>query len=152
MDIITELRNLRNQAGCAPHEEADAYIQAAKNFTDFTQTYEDMVKKLVKLKNINYLQENQEAEEWYHTALIVNIKVGIKGIKVVDKKEQLSKLENKLEKEQQFMQNLRRILSNPWFANKATPEIVAQKQKKLDEIKDICTKLEYEISKLKMSK
>lgn len=42
------------------------------------------------------------------------------------------------------------MLANPSFASNASPHIIEEKQKKLDEVKQKITKIKLDIAKLKM--
>ena len=150
MDIITELRNLRNQAGCQHHEKANCYIKSSKNFIEFATHYEKLIKNLVSMENVTYLLDHQEPESDYFSSVIINISVGVKGIKTIDKPTQILNLTKQLEQEQQYLQSMRSILANPGFRAKAPADVIAEKEAKINAVKDTITQLEYEINKLKM--
>lgn len=70
----------------------------------------------------------------------------------VNKKVQLQDLEKKLAEEQQFLQGMRTILSAPGFSQRAPANVVAEKQAKMEEVKERIAKLEFEIGKIKAGK
>ncbi len=150
MDMITERRNLRSQQKVKPHENADILLQANVSFNNFVKSYENLVKDLVKTENIGYLREDDEMPEDYQTAMVIDMKIGLKSIVVIDKKTQLASLEKQLADEESFMQSLRNMLSNASFSTSAPANVVAEKQQKLDEVKQKIMKLKLDIAKLKM--
>lgn len=149
MDMITEWRNLRAQQKVKPHEKADTALQANVSFVNFVKSYEDLVKDLVKTDNIIYLKEDEEMPEGYQTAMVIDMKVGLKSIIVIDKKTQLAQLEKQLTDEESYMQSLRNMIANPSFSSSAPVHVLAEKQQKLDEVKQKITKLKLDIAKLK---
>ena len=78
MDMITEWRNLRAQQKVKPHEKADISIQANVSFNNFVKSYENLVKDLVKTENIEYLREDDAMSEDYQTAMVIDMKIGLK--------------------------------------------------------------------------
>lgn len=150
MDMITEWRNLRAQQKVKPHENADIAIQATVSFNNFVKSYEDLVKDLVKTENIIYLGEEEAMPEDYQTAMVIDMKIGLKSIQVLDKKTMLAQLEKQLSDEESYMQSLRNMIANPSFTSSAPSHVMEEKQKKLDEVKQKITKLKLEIAKLKV--
>lgn len=80
MDMITEWRNLRAQQKVKPHENVDIMLQANVSFNNFVKSYENLVKDLVKTENIQYLREEDEMPADYQTAMVIDMKIGLKSI------------------------------------------------------------------------
>lgn len=150
MDMITEWRNLRSQQKVKPHETVDVAIQANVSFNNFVKSYENLVKDLVKTENIVYLREEEEMAAEYQSAMVIDMKIGLKALIVMDKKTQLANVEKQLIDEEHYMQGLRNMLTNPSFSSSAPSHVIEEKQKKLDEVKQKITMLKLEIAKLKM--
>ncbi len=150
MDMITEWRNLRAQQKVKPHELADIALQSNVSFNNFVKSYESLVKDLVKTENIEYLREDDEMAAEYCTAMVIDMKIGLRAIQVIDKKSQLASFEKQLIDEESYMQGLRNMLANPSFSTSAPAAVIEEKQKKLDEVKQKITKLKLDIAKLKM--
>lgn len=150
MDMITEWRNLRSQQKVKPHENADIILQANVSFNNFVKSYENLVKDLVKTEHIEYLREDDEMPAEYQSAMVIDMKIGLKALVVIDKKTQLANLEKQLIDEEHYMQGLRNMLTNPSFSSSAPANVVEEKQKKLDEVKQKITMMKLEIAKLKM--
>lgn len=120
------------------------------SFNNFVKGYEQLVKDLVSANEILYNRENEEIPAEYVTQLVVDMKIGLKAQREINKRELLTQLEKQLIAEEQFMQSLRAMLSNASFSSNASPLIIAEKQKKMDEVKIKIAKLKLEIAKLKM--
>ena len=96
MDMITERRNLRAQQKVKPHEFSDIALQANVSFINFVKSYENLVKDLVKSENITYLKEEDEMTEDFQSMMVIDMKIGLKAIHIIDKKTQLANLEKQL--------------------------------------------------------
>lgn len=150
MDMITGWRNLRAAQQVKPHEKAHIAIQSNVSFNNFVKDYEDLVKDLVGAESVEYHREEQDIPEDYVTQLVVDMKIGLKAHREINKKDLLIQYEKQLNEEEHFMQSLRTMLGNPSFASHAAPHIIEEKQKKLDEVKQKIAKLKLDIAKLKM--
>ncbi len=149
MDVVTQLRNLKNQVTDKGHHEVDAFVQWASDITSYLQEHEWLIKSLVGIKEITYLREWQEVPDGYQTGLVINVTLGVKWVQVVEKGQVLKDLQKQLSDEQTFLQNLRNTLMKPWFKDNAPAAVVEAKEKKMDEVKQKIEWLEHEIKRLK---
>lgn len=151
MDMISQWRKLKRKVTNKPHEQVDIFVQANKDIQELVGEHFSLIQDIVKVKEVHYLDASETAEWDREVAMIMDIKVWLKWIKEVNKKELLIELEKQLSQEQQFLQNLRTILTGD-FASKAPPKVVEQKKLKLDEMKAKVANIEGEIRRLKMEK
>jgi len=70
----------------------------------------------------------------------------------VDWKQKLEVLEKQIEEEEAFLQRMRSTLANDDFAKKAPPEVIEEKKKKMQEVKQKIMQIQLEIQKIKMQK
>ncbi len=150
MNSISELRNLRSKSDTKPHEKAEIIIQANTETTKFFQKYTDLIATIVNASSVLFMLEDEEIPADFDVQVIVNIKVGLKGVKIIDNKTKLAQLEKQLQDEQMFLQDLRMIISNSSFLSNAPKDLVETKKKKMEEVKQKIDKISLEISKLKM--
>lgn len=150
MDMITGWRNLRASQGVKPHEKAHIIVQSNVSYNNFVKNYEDLVRDLVGGESVTYIREDDAMPEDYVTQLVVDMKIGLKAHREINKKEMLAQLEKQLIEEERFMQGLRTMLGNSSFAGSAPATVVAEKQKKLDEVKAKIASIKLDIAKLKM--
>ncbi len=150
MDMITGWRNLRSAQQVKPHEKAHIAIQSNVSFNNFVKDYEDLVKDLVWAESVEYHREDQDIPEDYVTQLVVDMKIGLKAHREINKKDILAQSEKQLIEEENFMQSLRTMLGNSSFASQASSNIIEEKQKKLNEVKQKIASLKLDIAKLKM--
>ncbi len=149
MDIITTYRTLRTKVTDKSHEKVNVFLQAGTDMIDYIQQSEVLVKKLVGIDTIEYVNEGADLPTEYVTDVIVNITLGVQGIQTVSKAEQIATLEAQLVEEEQFVQTLRKTLSNASFVNNAPEAVVATKKQKMDEVKARIEKIEMELRRLK---
>lgn len=74
----------------------------------------------------------------------------MKGIKVMDKRQRLMQMEQELQEEMIFLQDLRNLMANSGFLSSAPAALVEQKKAKMDSVKQKIQQLEVEIGKLKI--
>lgn len=139
IDLITELRNIKSTNN---QSDLTINIDWESEKIEFVKSAQELITRLTGIKSISY----EKSENF--NSIIDWIKISL-TTSTVSKAKQIQSLQSQIEKEKEFLQQLRNIITNPWFLEKATPEIVAQKQAKLDEVKSKISNLELEISKLK---
>ncbi len=149
MDMISQWRKIKRNVTNKPHESVDIYVQWSNDIHAMVKEHFGLVQDIIKVKEIHYLELNAELEWDRESGMVMDIKVWLKGIKEINKKEKLQALEQELAQEQQFLQRLRGMLSGD-FASRAPADVVEEKKKKLEEMKNKVASLEAEIRKLKM--
>lgn len=152
MDMISQRRMLRQKATEKPHEKVVLLVQANKQIQELVQEHSTLIQHIVHGQEILYKDEFADVDDAFHTALIMDIKIGVKGVRTVDKKQKLEDLEKQIVDEEQFLQRTRMMLTNDDFTKKAPPEVIEEKKQKMQEVKQRITQLQVEIQKLKMLK
>ena len=148
MDIVSEFRDLRNKLWLKPHEHADIIIKSNFNFLDFVKKYKKLLSKLINADEVVFIH-NWEIDDSYNISVVLDTTIWLKWKKQLSLKDQLKLLEDELEKERQFANNLRVMLSNQDFLSKAPENVIKQKQDKLKEVEEKILKLEVEIRRIK---
>jgi valyl-tRNA synthetase len=145
VDIIIWLRTIRSINNVKPHLATDVYIENFENSK--IKKYEDIIKRIV---NINTFLENDKKNNII-VEVIWNIKIWVViPEQELDYHEKVKELEKQLEAEQQFLQSIRKLLSSDWFRQKASEQIIKQKEDKKEEIEWKILKIKEEISKMKL--
>ncbi len=151
MDIVSEIRNLKNSFDIKNHEKVFAVIQSNTSLSEFLNSYDDLLKNLLNAEEIKYILEKDDISQEYNTSIIADIKVWIKTMKQQSRKEKLEELERDLKQQEQYLQTLRSVMSAPWFMEKAPQHIIDERTTKMEEVKIRITKLQHEINKIKMN-
>lgn len=149
MESISIMRHLRTTVWSKPHEQVEIFLQSGSEFHIFVQQYTSLITYLTKASSIQYFLHGETAPEWFSTSIIADIVIGIKWVVIIDKKMKIIEFERKLSEEQQYLQNIRSSLSNPWFLSQAPASLIESKKQKAEEIKKNITLIELELHKLK---
>lgn len=152
IDLIGEFRNLRQNSWLKPHEKCEVYIQSNNRFLDFAKWYETLLKTLVNTHWVSYVNDDKEFWSDFVSSVIIDVKIWIRWEKTINWEDKIKQLQNQLESEKQFLQNIRNLLASPWFMDKAPENVVEEKTKKMEEVKLKILKIETEINKIKMER
>ena len=148
-DVVTEFRNLRQQAEIKPHEKVAVFVSANTKLLSMLQTYCDFLLSAIGASDMVTVPTSIVFDDaGYQTAVIYDIKIGIKSDRPIDRKAQTIKLESQLISEQAFLQDQQAMLSNQSFVSKAPAHVLAAKQLKVQEIKDHIALLMVEIDRI----
>lgn len=150
MDMISQRRNLRTQATDKPHEKVILYVQGNLQVQELVQEHASLIEHIVNVESIEYVDARDEMPAEVITALILDITIGVKWIKELNRKERLQELEKMIKEEEAFLQRLRSMLASSSFTLNAPPEVVDEKKTKMQEVKQKITQLTLEVNKLKM--
>ncbi len=147
--IIHCIRTIRAEMQIPPQTQTEIYLLSEDNEAlRFARNHEDIIKTLVAVKSVNYGTETTYLEKlnaFFSTAVIKNIKILIPLPEEMKQKEKqrLTRLQEKLLKQQQNIQNR---LNNKEFCLKAPPKLVSETEQQLSEIQgqleEVQTKLQ----------
>jgi valyl-tRNA synthetase len=152
MSLISECRNLRNQAAVPNHEKVTIVVTVNHDFAQLIQQYETLVCGLIRADWIIY----QPTMEWGEldpvlSAMLYDMKVGIKTqAPQLNWKDHLVRLQAELADEERFIADLRRSLSNPEFVERAPAHIIETKRQKLIDLTTKIEQMQIEIETIKM--
>lgn len=150
-DIISKISHLRTINCLKQHENIDIIIQANTDFIELIQIYENLLKKLLKIKNIEFIRPHQQIPNNYQTDSVVNIIIWFKLSDYCSDKSRLQILIDQVEEKQNYLQNIRSILSSI----KAIPlnkEEIDKKTKEMKKIKKEILDIECQINNLRVNK
>ncbi len=152
MSLISECRNLRNQAAVPNHEKVSIVVTVNHDFAQLIQQYEALVCGLIRADRIIY----QPTMEWSEldpvmSTMLYDMKVGIKTqAPQLNWKDHLARLQLELADEERFIADLRRSLSNPEFVERAPAHIIETKRTKLTDLTTKIEQMQIEIETIKM--
>ena len=151
MDMIAKWRTLKGQLQQKSHEKVTLFVQANKDILDLVETHASLIKDIIYVDELLYYSNGQEVPGTYHTDMLMDIKIGIKGEdnQTIDWKEILHGLEKQASEEEGFLQRMRTIISSAEFLDKAPPHVVEERKVKMQEVKQKINQLHAEIQKLK---
>jgi valyl-tRNA synthetase len=150
MDMIAQWRALRVQVTDKPHEKITLSLQSNIDIHTLVRNHETLVISILNVEKILYASEFDAIDPDFTTAVLMDITLGAKGIKTIDRKAVLKDFESQKAEEEQFLTRVRVTLSAPGFADNAPAHVVEEKKKKMNEVKAKIAKIDVEIQKIRM--
>ena len=141
INIITSVRNLRSELNISYKTSIDInFSNDNDNFLKFLFEYENELKRLLKLNNITYsINPNKIEGSAYLLVSKTTISIPLKNI--VNMELELKKLQQKMKKEQNILNDLELKLENVNFLKKAPENVVNQYKKQAIDIKSSLEKI-----------
>lgn len=150
MDMITQRRALRQEVTKQPHEEVTLLVQGNRDIHLLLEEHAPLVKKILHATDVLVLSEQEQLPHDFQIALLLDIKLWVRGIVTKDWKATIHDLEKEVLQEEQFLQRIRAQLSSNDFLWKAPPAVIEEKKQKMLEVKTKIVTLQHEIQRLKM--
>lgn len=149
-DIMDKIVEIREKNCLKQHESIDIFLQANTDFIELIEDYEELLKRLLKINDIEYLRPHQTIPNGYILDTVINITLWVKTKKFCSEKDIVSWLRSQLEEKEHHIQNLRSILSSSSVSE--NKEEKDKKEKEMKKLKKEVLELEYKINKIKMNK
>jgi len=149
MDIVSKLIVLKEHLWCKKHEGVHVLIQATPDFLDHVKAFENVVVKLLNVKEVLYVNAHEQMPDGFVVDFVIDINVWIKKFKEESKKEVLMWIKDQLEEKKQYLQYLRTLISSA-RANWQM-ELIDSKEWEMKVLKHEIEALEYEFSKGQLS-
>lgn len=133
-ETITSLRNLRQSFNIAPSVKVNIQIRAEKAEKPIFEAIEAYIKRLARVEEISYAQENSPAIPKSATAVVSASKIVVPLEDLIDLDAEVSRQTKKLDKLLAEKNALTGRLSNKNFVNNAPKQVIEETQAKVDEI------------------
>jgi len=147
-EFILGIRQIRGEMNISPGKLLPCFIQ---NLNSSDETYIknnlSMISTLAKLKNIQQLSENDSAPD-SATALAGEMKILIPLAGIVNKDQEILRLNKEIEKLIKHQQQLSGKLNNKKFISKAPKAVVEKEQSKLSSVEKALGDLELQLKKI----
>jgi valyl-tRNA synthetase len=149
MDVITSVRNIRGEMDISPGKQLPLIIQDGtardRKYLDSNRHY---LMTLAKAESISWLEKGTNAPE-SATALVGHMKVLIPLGLLVDKNQELERLEKEMEKIEKELSKAKTKLSNSDFVKRAPKNVVEQENQRVLQFETNLTKLRAQRAKVK---
>ena len=149
-DLITSIRNIRNEKGVGMSTPISLYITLNTTPLDiqhFIKKYTDYIKKFTNVQQIEIMKENIDSDCVIRVLPTITIGVPLKDL--LNYEDEFKKLNLQKEKLEKELIRSKNMLSNPAFIEKAPEEKIRiekekqlQYQKQLEEVNDNLKKIE----------
>ncbi len=128
LQIVSEVRNMRNSKGLSPKQSFDAIV-----FTASVEAYKPWEYIVGKLGNISSFTYNNNKPEKYLSALIGTDELFVPFAEQIDEEAEKKRVEEELKYLQGFLKSVDAKLSNEKFVANAKPDVIEkERQKKAD--------------------
>lgn len=140
--IMASARNLRAEMGLSPSVKCDITINcAADSDVEFIKASANYIKSLAKIESLEIKTGALAPAYKSVTAVVGSYQVYLKIEGLIDIEQEKAKLNKEIERTEGFMASINKKLSNEKFVNNASPEVVENERKKLEDSKQKLEKL-----------
>lgn len=158
-EMILGIRNIRGEMNISPGKMLPVLLQQTGSTVDLpsisrdrerVSKYDPLLKSLGKMASLDWLMPG-DTRPPAATALVGSLELLVPMADLIDKEAELTRLGKEIEKLQKEQEKIEVKLSNPSFVANAPKEVVAQEQKRAEELKIAIEKLKdrrLDISKL----
>lgn len=143
-ETITSLRNVRQSFNISPSVKVNIEIRAEKSEKPIFEAIEAYIKRLARVEEISYAEENAPAITKSATAVVSASKIIIPLADLIDLDAEVARQQKKLDKLLAEKNSLTGRLKNKNFVDNAPKQVIEETQAKVDEIsvqQDIIEKL-----------
>ena len=145
-EVITHIRALRDKANIGLNIKSNVRIDS-DHHAPLYQEHEDVIKRLARLEMLHIENRkpemNNESLSSYFEDTLVQLEAS-----AVDWKEEVEKLNKKLQKEESFLSKSQKKLQNEQFLSKAPDQVVADLREKVISKERLIDALHQQISEL----
>ncbi len=147
IEIVSGIRNIRGEAGLAPSVKMKATVKASGEKKKLIEEYEDYVKTLAVLESLN-VDSKAERKGSDSVAVASGMTVFV-SLPEELRKQEINRLEKKIEKIQGKAINANKKLSNREFVEKAPDEVVNRARKRAGRLSEELDKLRKSLKEKK---
>lgn len=133
-ETIKSLRNLRQGFNISMSVKFDIEIRADKAEEPIFKEIESYIKRLARVENISYADDNLPAPKKSATAVVWASKIVVPLENLIDFNEEIARQQKKLDKLLNEKKSLAGRINNPKFVANAPQELIAQTKERIDEI------------------
>ena len=147
-EFILGIRQIRGEMNISPGKPLTCFIQNLNTSDEaYIKNNLSIILTLAKLESIQQLSENDSAPE-SATALVGEMKILIPLAGIVDKEQEILRLNKEIDKLIKHQQQLSGKLNNKKFISKAPKEVVEKEQSKISSVEKALSDLELQLKKI----
>jgi len=147
-EFILGIRQIRGEMNISPGKPLPCFIQNLNTSDEsYIENNLSMISILAKLENVQQLSENDSAPE-SATALVGQMKILIPLAGIVDKDQEILRLNKEIDKLIKHQQQLSGKLNNKKFISKAPKAVVEKEQSKISSVEKALGDLELQLKKI----
>ncbi len=130
ISVIHSIRQIRGDYVISPNKKVDVIIVCNDELKTKLEDFEDLIKDLAKVSSIKYMTSNDKLKNTI-VNVINNLQVHVYMHDLIDKEQEIIKINKEIDKNQNNINILKNKLSNNEFISKAKLEIVQKEKDRL---------------------
>ena len=149
IESIKQIRNIRAQEDITSSKKVDCKIKISDHrFLNVFKDCEHYIKRLAYLDNINYLNENDVVDDNMLALHLDGIEIYLDLSQIVNKEEQMEKLNAQKDKYISELQRAQKMLENKNFVQKAPQNLILAEKEKVEKYSDLLEKVEQRLKQI----
>lgn len=149
--VIGAIRNLRQENDIKPNEKVNVYIKGITDKDAWTE-YIPLITKLNTALSVSLMENEDTLEDNVHIQVVETLTVGVQTHQEINWAEVETKLLKEIEQLSKHIENQDRMLNSGDFRSKAPANVVADREKSLQENRDKLVKLNEELENARKNK
>lgn len=147
--VIVEIRNIRANKNIHPSKKSEIILVPTKNIKELTPKLKELAPILLKLgfgSKITIKENNEGVGKNTINIITEGLEVYVSLEGLIDVKEEIERLSQEKAKMESEIARCEKMLSNPGFVNKAPKAKVEEEQQKLENYKEMLSKIEIKLA------
>ncbi len=149
--VIWATRNLRQNNDIKPNEKVNIFIKGITDKEAWTE-YIPLITKLSTALSITLMENNDTMEDNVHIQVVETLTIGVQTHQEINWTEVETKLLKEIDQLSKHIENQDRMLNSGDFRSKAPANVVADREKSLQENQDKLMKLNEELENVKRNR
>ncbi len=148
MEAIRQIRNIRTNNEIPNNKKLNSMVFIEENeLNDTFKSCEEFIKKLASIENIEYLTSIENVGSDNISIHLNNLDIYLDLSSVIDREEELKKLNDEKQKMISELNRAKGMLSNSSFVEKAPKNLIDKEKEKIEKYTELLQKIEDRISK-----
>ena len=146
--VVSALRNVRGEMGISPAKKMALMCQApVKEDHERLQRHKHFIQTLAKVEHIDFVTDYSTLPACA-TAVVDNMELHIPLAGVINKEQEITRLNKEMQKLRLEMEKCEKKLNNPNYVNKAPKDVVEKEKQRLNESQLTLEKLQTHYSRI----
>ena len=148
-EAIKSIRNYRAENDIPNSKKVNAFIALkSENYKKIIEDSKEYLLKMAYLENINYI-DNSNVNNEYASFNLNAFDIYIDFTAVVDKDEEIAKINSEIAKAKSELERAERMLSNEAFVSKAPAKLIEEEKAKKEKYEQMLSKLQEKLDSIK---
>lgn len=147
ISMISNIRNIRSERNILNSKKMDIIVMFKENSESIFNFSSDYIKKLASIENIEFITSSVDNLE---VITLKNFNVYIDVNSLIDKEEEIVKIESSLLEANNIIEKAKKMLENEAFVSKAPKKVIDVEKDKIIKYEEIIINLEKRLKEIKV--